>query len=660
MYIMPMQMEAEATVREARKRLKDERGHWVALRRPLGSTSLWYLFRVDDLLEKIAGQPPDEPLEAAMGLREQDGAPTLQAESAPRSFRGILLDGDQLAGALIDDREHPGWVGARPPALPGGAPPRMAPPPPEETAPVNTDGEPELFEAYPGLDAPDRVEVGLPFDLEIWLSPVPVERVEGTRVQVSLPPDVDTFQLDVQVTADGFEAPHGWRHPLLVNRHRPETYRLAVKLLPLAQEEPGRITALNVWFSYQGHLCGHGRREIRVIDPARAVTTDEERPAPGEADDVPPIPLEIPTGGGAPDLTVRIEKPDADFATGRFTCTFESPHPLEYDGAPRPIDLGKQPEAFARGLIDQIHTSATAHEDLRSTGREISDRLPLEFWDLLDQLRSLVKERPPSILFYTEESYVPWELAFMEEPFYPERPAYLGAQLPVARWLISRRTKAAPQKPMQVEEVSVIVGQYAQETGWSALPQAQKEAAWLEQRYGARKYRALLDEVRAALSPQSTAQVLHIAGHGEVDPQSPQYSGLIMEDGTRLNPRFIGGRDLPKPGPFTFLNMCQTGSGGELLGEHFSFPAAFLKLGCQGVIAPIWSVDDRIALEVAERFYSEALAQPEGEGRPLAEILRDLRARYADGGGTASKDVLTYLAYSYYGHPALKFVRVAD
>ena len=74
------------------------------------------------------------------------------------------------------------------------------------------------------------------------------------------------------------------------------------------------------------------------------------------------------------------------------------------------------------------------------------------------------------------------------------------------------------------------------------------------------------------------------------------------------------------------------------------FAEVFMALGASGVIAPLWSVRDSIAHEIAQKFYERIKKEP---NTPFAEILADLRKQsYAEGGGED-----TYAAYCFYGDP---------
>ena len=67
------------------------------------------------------------------------------------------------------------------------------------------------------------------------------------------------------------------------------------------------------------------------------------------------------------------------------------------------------------------------------------------------------------------------------------------------------------------------------------------------------------------------------------------------------------------------------------------------------MIAPLWSIDDVIAREIALRFYERALA-----GEAPADVLRRERAAFRDDPSVVSS---TYLAYQFYGHPAMHLSR---
>jgi CHAT domain-containing protein len=96
--------------------------------------------------------------------------------------------------------------------------------------------------------------------------------------------------------------------------------------------------------------------------------------------------------------------------------------------------------------------------------------------------------------------------------------------------------------------------------------------------------------------------------------------------------------------PFVFLNACEVGRLEPALVGAGGFAEALMALGASAVVAPLWSVEDSIAHEVAVEFYRRVKDEP---WTPFAAILRDIRAKayIAEGGED------TYAAYCFYGDP---------
>jgi CHAT domain-containing protein len=137
---------------------------------------------------------------------------------------------------------------------------------------------------------------------------------------------------------------------------------------------------------------------------------------------------------------------------------------------------------------------------------------------------------------------------------------------------------------------------------------------------------------------------LHFAVHGSYAPEGV-LEGLILVDGDTLDPMAVKGSAFARA-PFVFLNACQVGSGNEVLGDYAGLAEAFLHAGASAVVAPLWSIDDAAAKDLALRFYTSVF----DEGRPPAEVLRDERRDFA---GPYGDGAATRLAYQYFGHPAL-------
>jgi hypothetical protein len=80
-------------------------------------------------------------------------------------------------------------------------------------------------------------------------------------------------------------------------------------------------------------------------------------------------------------------------------------------------------------------------------------------------------------------------------------------------------------------------------------------------------------------------------------------------------------------------------------------------------VAPLWSIDDKVAEQIALEFYKYAL-QPagvadgdgDGDDRPepptVADLLRKVRAEVVANDEQVHES--THLAYQFYGHPSLR------
>ncbi|MGH2556567.1 MAG: CHAT domain-containing protein [Actinomycetota bacterium] len=498
--------------------------------------------------------------------------------------------------------------------------------------------------AYALLDCPGVVVAEEEFELSAGISEKPTPGVTGG--QITRPPtSVGPYVLSVQVVADGFRLAEGagsWRRDLQVTADAPyPTFVLRLAAEP--QIERIKPRAIQAMYSVDGQTIGMAVRSVAVVRSQDLVGRAEEVPQEGGVD------IAIPSGETAPDLTVRIVHSRTE-GGGRLLWTFESPHRLPSSDAPVVADIGLQPEAFAKRLVEQI----AAHEGqpglyqyLMGIGNTVSDQVPEEFWEVLRAIAEQIGGRSPSLLVLSEEPYVPWELAVMDPPLDPSLPPFLSAQVSVGRWVLGqRRPKLPPPTDVQVDALAVVWGVYDRQE-WR-LVEAEAEAASLTDKFGALSVDAQAALVIECLKGNPKAELLHFAVHGIYNPTGPK-EGLILVDGQTLDPLEVRGVKF-QTAPFVFLNACQVGTGTAVLGDYAGMAEAFLYAGAAGVIAPLWSIDDALAREIALRFYQETLV----EGRPPAEVFREERARFIDSPDLVSS---TFLAYQFFGNPAMKLSR---
>ncbi|AZQ35794.1 CHAT domain-containing protein [Streptomyces cyaneochromogenes] len=106
--------------------------------------------------------------------------------------------------------------------------------------------------------------------------------------------------------------------------------------------------------------------------------------------------------------------------------------------------------------------------------------------------------------------------------------------------------------------------------------------------------------------------VVHFACHGDYDHRDPSASRLLLHDHEHspLTVGSLAGIDL-EDAQLTYLSACHTAlnAAGRLLDESLHLAGAFQLAGFPGVVGSLWMVDDEVAVDIAEDFYS-ALRDP--------------------------------------------------
>jgi hypothetical protein len=521
-----------------------------------------------------------------------------------------------------------------PPVTPGAAPGAGG-------ATIGTEPDPPRT-AYARLSCPDAVVAEQPIDLIVGLADRPDARVVGEALHRP-PSSVGPYTMTIQLVADGLRLASpdaSWRIDLPVTADAPYPF-VTIQLVPDAQDAPVGATSIRAMYSIDGNPIGLAVRSVAVVRSAELLATaPAQPPAPG-------VDLSLPAGQVAPDLTVRIERADSQASGALLVQLLAADPAIDMPDAPIPIDIGGDPAADLRRIVDEmqeVEGRPTQYLALRGIGLTIAEQLPIEFWDALARIAARTGGRPPTILFLSAEPYVPWELAVVDPPLDPDLPPFLASQATVGRWVLGqRRPTLPPPMRLPVGGVAAVSGVY-ELPGWQRLADAEAEAAEIVRLYSASPVEASIGGILDLLRGRPEADVIHFAVHGTYEAEEAR-DGLILVDGSALDPLAVRGIALHGH-PFVFLNACQVGRGSQLLGDHAGLAAAFLFAGASGVIAPLWSIDDRLARDIALRFYERAL-----RGEAPAEIMRTERAAFRDTPETTSS---TYMAYQFFGHPGLR------
>ena len=141
------------------------------------------------------------------------------------------------------------------------------------------------------------------------------------------------------------------------------------------------------------------------------------------------------------------------------------------------------------------------------------------------------------------------------------------------------------------------------------LPGAEREVRQISNRFELSSMYLGKDANETVLKNQyMSADIIHIASHGEFNAESPLDSRLLLASDTQndgsLTVREI--YDLNLNANLVTLSACETGlgdvrTGGDVLGLTRSFMFA----GTQNVVASLWIVDDKATQHLMTDFYSE-------------------------------------------------------
>jgi hypothetical protein len=611
-----------------------------------------------------------EPQYTDIRTRADSQRAWVRGVSDPRLASDIDVDLDGLEFDAVDGG-GPGVGTDGPPADHAARPTTNLPTPPEtdpSPSPPHTDlsPPPRLFRAYPDVKAPGQVGADQVFTIDVGFSrrPAPAMLIAGPPVNVLSGPKAE---FTIQVAGFGFTFPEGIERTLTVDRDNPESGRaeFAVRADP-AESAAARI--LEASYAFSGVVVGRTWTQIQVIPdvPAQPVPIAQAH-ATGLVSEI--------TDKTAPHLSVDIYSQEGGSELRwRFHTRYpEIQRPL---GEVTTILGDHSARSFALQLMRQLPNLTTEpwlSATMKGAGRQVADLLPREFWKIFAQAwqRARADGDQPRMQIIITEPWIPWELAWIQAerfdeaaellaPDFPEG-ATLGQLWQVARWTTPIRrltTGDVPASPpasmVDANEMAVIIGNYANLSAVPALPHAAEEGSKIANAYGALSLSASDEEVGALMGcvlrrdgKDFEPTVIHFAGHGQTDVNNPQFTGLVLEDGRRLDPLAITGfRLVARQEPFVFLNACEAGVAGETLMNVGGLVGAFLVEGARGFVAPLWKVDDEAARDIAVEFYRRTFER----GETVSEAMRQIRSQFR-------RAAASELAYVFYGNPDLGLKR---
>lgn len=401
---------------------------------------------------------------------------------------------------------------------------------------------------------------------------------------------------------------------------------------------------LRVNFYFQNRWCGEGERylDLRLYEQVKPLQR------------IPPPPqdawrqlIKLEPASKPPDLLVRIShKP----GTTSYHWSCLSPHMAFNQVYNTIMTLPSSSQVFVNSLFEPFATvELNDHQSttLKGICEEIYDSAPevfkQAFWQLSEAAQNASFEFK-SILFISDEPYIPWELMRVTDPQLQADAGILATTHSIGRWMANSSNYLTQN--ISVDQFAVSGSDYVDQQLIPNLPWVSKELEQLSERYQAQRVPLTSDGVMDFLQ-NGSAQALHFACHGSMSVKTPYKSRLLMEDHPQsITPPNISSYEvetgLGAQHPLVFLNACQAGATANGLSLVSGFPAAFLKAGASAVICPLWTVDDEQAHLISQLFYEAVFEQP---GITLGEIMQRIHQRWE------SEQQLTYLAYVLYGDP---------
>ncbi|KIM28545.1 hypothetical protein M408DRAFT_23599 [Serendipita vermifera MAFF 305830] len=168
------------------------------------------------------------------------------------------------------------------------------------------------------------------------------------------------------------------------------------------------------------------------------------------------------------------------------------------------------------------------------------------------------------------------------------------------------------------------------------LPETEREVRQIKEIASGICVQGLINEeatTARVLQAMKESNWIHLACHGMQNRQESMRSGFLLHDKI-LELAEIIREPLPKA-DFAFLSACQTATGDKTVEEEsVHLAAGMLFSGCKGVIATMWSIQDKDAPKITEAVYrrmlKDGVPNRREAARALHEAVRELRESGAD------------------------------
>jgi hypothetical protein len=578
----------------------------------------------------------------ALGPGEDADAPQPDpAQPSAARFFGVDSDGSVVAVGGADVGQVPRMRGthaepppeaaappasARRPAARGSRSrggPRAGAAPPTSAPAVDDEGTTPM--RFPSIEPDGEVHAGATITLVVDLLREESATTLGGTAFPAQVADWTAFDVDVTLQSPDIEFDDGGRGTLTVRRNA-ATQAAKVIGRVRAGLAAGHEMDVKARFLLGTRFCGSAVRRLRVgagVQPHAAAAADTA--------------VQVDARAAQPDLTVFITLFDGD-QPGRMHWRMVTPpfpgRPARLDGK---VDLGQRPAEEATALFKRFDNLERGQhkEAIEGFGEQLWDRAPPEFhavyWALNDFHR-----RALTIQFVSDDPHLPWELMSPYRDGEVHGP--MALRHAVARWI--GHWQGYMRNRLPAGTLVAIAPHYASASARLSLAEA--AAQDLVEKFGAQRVPGQRDRLLQLLEqpPDAPVALLYFTGHGAFASDAAGASLIKLEGGASLSAAEVARQRVrlgERHGTVVFLNACEVGASGSVLGNVGGWADAFLSRRFGAFIAPLWAIDEEDAKQVTEDLMAAIVTRRE----PMGEALRALRERH----GAVSPTFYSYLLY---------------
>ena len=309
-------------------------------------------------------------------------------------------------------------------------------------------------------------------------------------------------------------------------------------------------------------------------------------------------------------------------------------------------------------LLKQGWVDSEDLDQIESFGRTLGEDIIQDLQNSLSSELAASGDRDLHMLLQIPQQLMryPWELMHDGQDWLSERYA-LGRQIfmeqSAVRWSAERRTggvrvliigdpilqseqpfRQLPGARDEAEHVAALFERLQEQVG-VALEFDRRRDAHIHQV-------VTRDDCRRWLR-SGAYDIIHFAGHAFFDPEEPLRSGWVLSDGPLWAQEIRNTLMRSAPPWLVYANACEAGmdearSLPKYQGDVHGLASAFVNKGVGAYIAPLWPIDDGMAMKLAADFYTLMALERMTVGEALCHAKR--RAKKAVLGNGDARDAL--------------------